>query len=100
MAWAHFFGSNSQFLMKRDISFQMKIPMIGILEQNHTLLKTLKRSVISTQQSYAGIERRLAYTDIVNHPVPFLKHLQKAFLVCMKTSLMVESLSLLSMLLL
>ena len=71
MAWAHFFGSNSHCLRKRDISFQMKILMIGILEQNHTLLKTLKRSVISTQQSYAGIERRLAYRDIVNHPVPF-----------------------------
>ena len=30
---------------------------------------------------------------LVNHPVPFLKHLQKAFLVYMKTSLMVENLS-------
>ena len=71
MAWAHFFGSNSHCLRKRDISFQMKILMIGILEQNHTLLKTLKRSVISTQQSYAGIERRLAYTDISESPCAF-----------------------------
>ena len=92
MAWAHFFVSNSHCLRKRDISFQMKILMIGILEQNHTLLKTLNRSVINTQQSYAE--------TLVNHPVPLLKDLQKAFLVCMKTSLMVESLSLLSMLLL